>query len=513
MSKKMKIKLLKKWNKITIAKRITILYGAIFSFAIIVISILIFKNASSFNQSLVKEEFLKTYNNIEDYIKENGTINDNDIQELLSNKYVEVQIINMDTNEIAENLVGNPMPALFPNPTDIRGHKISDDENVRNERHYPENIDELRKPKDFNIDKKMDYTIRTFQGHEFISMSNMTEINGTKYMILLYKMLTNDGYYMGQIALRLFFMDLICIFMAFAIGRYISKVMLKPVERIRETAEIISIEDLSKRIDVSGADDEIKDLSITFNSMIERLEESFKKQNQFISDASHELKTPISVIQGYANLINRWGKSDPNVLQESIESIIAETEHMSTLIKKLLFLAKSDQNKMNVQKRKVFLDDLVREVIKEIDIMGVEREIIYNELDKTEVFADADLIKQLLWIYTENAIKYTKNNGIIIFKVYNDKKYGYVSIGDNGLGIDEEDIKRIFDRFYRADKSRNKEIPGTGLGLSIANWIAKVNDIKILVESTKGEGTTFINRFKLYKDEKFNNIVDKERIV
>ena len=144
--------------------------------------------------------------------------------------------------------------------------------------------------------------------------------------------------------------------------------MLKPVEEIQQTAERISIEDLSQRIDTSGPDDEMKELAETFNSMISRLENSFQKQNQFISDASHELRTPISVIQGYANLINRWGKSDPTVLEESIQSILAETEHMSQLIKKLLFLAKSDQNRIPVQKEQFCLNELVKEVVKEMEI-------------------------------------------------------------------------------------------------------------------------------------------------
>jgi signal transduction histidine kinase len=231
--------------------------------------------------------------------------------------------------------------------------------------------------------------------------------------------------------------------------------------------------------------------------MIDRLESSFQRQNQFVSDASHELRTPISVIQGYANLINRWGKSDPDILQESIDSILSETEHMSALIRKLLFLAKGDQNRMLVQKKLVSLNEIAGEIVKELEILEVHREILFEEKDKVEIWGDPDLIKQLLWIHAENALKYTKDGGLITVRVWKDKKNAYVSVSDNGAGISQEHLPRIFDRFYRVDQSRNKGISGTGLGLSIAKWIADSHFGYISVESKEGEGTTFVNSFAL----------------
>ena len=288
---------------------------------------------------------------------------------------------------------------------------------------------------------------------------------------------------------------------AFLIGQYISRRMLKPVAAIREAAERISIEDLSQRISTEGPDDEMKELTVTFNSMIDRLDTSFQKQNQFISDASHELRTPISVIQGYANLINRWGKSDPDILQESIDSILTETDHMSALIRQLLFLAKSDQSRLSVQKAKMSLNEVAAELVREMEVLDVNAKITFVEEEIAEIFADYDLIKQLLWIHGENALKYSGEGSEVEVKVWKDKKFGYVSVKDNGVGIAEEDIQKIFDRFYRVDKSRNKEISGTGLGLAIAKWIVDSHDGEILVESKVGEGTTFINKFRLFVSE------------
>lgn len=246
----------------------------------------------------------------------------------------------------------------------------------------------------------------------------------------------------------------------------------------------------------------MKELTSTFNSMIERLDTSFRKQNQFISDASHELRTPIAVIQGYANLINRWGKSDPAILQESIDSILTETEHMSALIRQLLFLAKGDQNKLIAQKANITLNEVAAELVREMEVLDVDRKIVLVEEEPVEIFADYDLIKQLLWIHGENALKYSKDGGVVEVKVWKDKKYGYVSVKDNGMGIAEEDLSKIFDRFYRVDKSRNKEISGTGLGLAIGKWIMDCHEGEILVESKVGEGTVFTDRFPLCTGKK-----------
>ena len=241
-----------------------------------------------------------------------------------------------------------------------------------------------------------------------------------------------------------------------------------------------------------------KELSVTFNSMIDRLEESFEQQSRFVSDASHELRTPISVINGYANLINRWGKDDPEILQEAVNNILEETDHMSVMIKNLLFLAKSDQNRNHVQKQPMSINEAVYDIAKDLSVTDERIEVITEVCDKELIISgDPDLIKQMLWIYTENAVKYSGDKKVITYKVYTEGDYACVSVKDNGCGISEEDIQHIFDRFYRADKSRNKEIPGNGLGLSIASWIINTHNGKVEVKSVVGQGTEFISKFKL----------------
>ena len=315
-------------------------------------------------------------------------------------------------------------------------------------------------------------------------------------------MMGNNAYMMRNFLVKMLIVDILGICCAFLIGKYISDRILRPVEAIRSAAERISIEDLSQRISTEGPEDEMKELTITFNSMIDRLDGAFQRQSQFISDASHELRTPIAVIQGYANLINRWGKSDPEVLQESIDSILTETDHMSALIRQLLFLAKGDQNKLHVQKTRVSLNEIAAELVREMDLLQEGRSITFTAEDEVEIFAEYDLIKQLLWIHGENALKYSPNGSEIAVRVWKDASFGYVSVEDHGAGIAEEDLRKIFDRFYRADKSRNKEVSGTGLGLAIARWIIDCHDGEVLVESKVGEGTIFTDKFRLFSAEK-----------
>ena len=144
------------------------------------------------------------------------------------------------------------------------------------------------------------------------------------------------------------------------------------------------------------------------------------------------------------------------------------------------------------------MNDVAQDIVKDLALIAENREVRYEGKDVVEVCGDNDLLKQLLWIHGENALKYTVDGGKITIRVWKDQKYAYASVEDDGIGIAKEEQSKIFNRFYREDKSRNKEISGTGLGLSIAKWIADSHDATILVESKRGEGTKFIDRFPLY---------------
>ncbi|MBI6872222.1 sensor histidine kinase [Clostridium aciditolerans] len=273
------------------------------------------------------------------------------------------------------------------------------------------------------------------------------------------------------------------------IGSRASKKFLYPVETMTKTVKEISINALDKRLDVRGSKNELKDLAKTFNDMLDRIQKSVDQQNQFVSDASHELRTPISVIQGYVNLLNRWGKNDKEILEESILAIKSESENMKDLVEQLLFLARGDKNTQKIEKQNFMLNELIQEILKETKLIDSAHQIENEYSHEFEINADRKLIKEAIRIFIDNSIKYTPEGGTIKLDSYKKDDKAVITIGDTGTGISSEDLPYIFDRFYRADKSRTKTNGGTGLGLAIAKWIVDNHDGTVDVWSKPDIGT------------------------
>lgn len=501
-----KNKLFSGFHHLAIAKRITLLYGGIFTLSLLFLSGFMILNISSMQQSTMRRELQDSMRTVQQHLDDGKILSDHILSKLLEDSYVEASVFSYTENKMYSSTRENlPLFILQPAGEMQRMPEPNQDEEelkppYLREKELKETGFEINVKRE-NKSGNLEYILENEMEQQFMLHTVHYKTEHGIYRIQLFRMMADGGYMIWNFMSKLLIADIIGILGAFLIGQYISRRMLKPVAAIREAAERISIEDLSQRISTEGPDDEMKELTVTFNSMIDRLESSFQKQNQFISDASHELRTPISVIQGYANLINRWGKSDPAILQESIDSILTETDHMSALIRQLLFLAKSDQNRLSLQKVRMSLNEVAAELVREMEVLDVHSKITLAEEGQVEIFADYDLVKQLLWIHGENALKYSKDSGEVEIRVWKDKKFGYVSVKDNGVGIAAEDIPKIFDRFYRVDKSRNKEISGTGLGLAIAKWIVDSHDGEILVESKVGEGTVFTNKFRLLASE------------
>ncbi len=230
------------------------------------------------------------------------------------------------------------------------------------------------------------------------------------------------------------------------------------------------------------------------NRLLERTRDSYSRQVRFVSDASHELRTPIAVIKGYADMLERWGRRDEKVLGEAIEAIRAEAEHMNTLVEQLLFLARGDDGRQRLAKKRFSLSDTAREVFEEQSMIDPSHTWRLDDRGGGEVFGDAGLIKQAVRILADNAVKYTPEGEEISIISGAERDEAYISVRDGGIGIGGDDIPHVFERFYRSDLSRARESGGTGLGLSIAKWIVDRHGGYFDIASAEGIGTRFTLR-------------------
>ena len=269
------------------------------------------------------------------------------------------------------------------------------------------------------------------------------------------------------------------------------KTVLAPIRDITELASTLSASNLSNRINIAGTKNELKDLAVVINSMLDRIERSYNSQKQFVSDASHELRTPIAVLQGYINMLSRWGKSDPEILEEGISAIAQETESMKELVESLLFLARHDKKTLMMEMERFDALDVLTELHREAAMVTPEDTFILPAAQSCPMEGDRSMVKQVMRILCDNAVKYTPKGGVITLGV--ERKPGWVtlSVQDNGPGISQEDLPKIFERFYRADAARRSEGGGHGLGLSIARIIVMAHGGKLRVRSKVGVGSTF----------------------
>lgn len=254
---------------------------------------------------------------------------------------------------------------------------------------------------------------------------------------------------------------------------------------------------MKQRISVPDSPKELADLARTFNRLLDQLEAHFEREKSFVSNASHELRTPLTAFRGHVKLIKRWGKQNPEVLEQSIAALDQESERMQRLIVQLLTLARTGN--IHSEKVKVNLSHTIQDAIRQL-WNGDQKISLKESLAKHAfVLGDEEQLRQVAVILLENAIRYTNSGGSIKVRVGKQKDSVYLSVADSGIGIPAEDLDKIFDRFYRVDKARSRETGGTGLGLSIARELVQNHAGRITVDSKLGEGSTFTVFFPVYK--------------
>ena len=278
------------------------------------------------------------------------------------------------------------------------------------------------------------------------------------------------------------------------VATLISPRLFRPLEEIARLAGQISrADDLSRRLPDTGRDDEIGQLTLALNQTLARLEELFTAQQRFLADVSHELRTPLTTIRGNVDLMRRMGGAD----DVSLDDIEAELERMTRLVNDLLLLARADVGSLPVTTETVEMDTLLLDVYRQVKALRPKVEVTLEEVDQVQVTGDSDRLKQLILNLVDNAVKYTPAGGQVFLSLHKDAGYAELTVRDTGIGIPEEDLPFIFDRFYRVDKARARAHGGSGLGLSIARWIVEVHKGTLTVDSKVGEGTTFTVRLPL----------------
>lgn len=275
-------------------------------------------------------------------------------------------------------------------------------------------------------------------------------------------------------------------------GYGMSTIALRPISNITETVRRLDPNEPESRLAVPDSRDEIAELSVTFNQLLDRIHQLLERQKQWVADASHELRTPVSIIQGYVRMLNRWGLSDPQVTKESLKAINQETERMNRLTTDLLKLARMEQGLSGGAERETIdVGALIEEQIVKWRQLYPDRVYVCRRKEGEATVSGVRFeIEECIHILFDNAVKYTDSGGEIGWSVSISGKEVCLKIDDDGSGIPADEQEHVFERFYRVDKSRSQARRGSGLGLAIAKRIVEAHNGNISLESLEGEGTT-----------------------
>ncbi|MDY0262170.1 heavy metal sensor histidine kinase [Syntrophotalea acetylenica] len=277
-------------------------------------------------------------------------------------------------------------------------------------------------------------------------------------------------------------------------GWFLAGRTLAPVENLTRAMRRINVDNLSHRLPVRSSGDELTLLSTSFNSMLERLEESFRKIKQFSGDASHELRTPLTILRGETEVALRWAKT-PEDFRKVLKSGMEEIDRMSRIIEDLLLLAKSEGGEKPLAIREMSLSDLLQELYLQGRSLAQPKSIDLvlhpNVTEEIRILGDKMRLRQVFLNLIANAVNYTPDGGRVEIALSVNDDDAIVTVSDTGIGIPAEHLPHIFDRFYRVDRARNRDDGGTGLGLAIVDSFVKAHGGQVEVTSEPGEGSVF----------------------
>jgi heavy metal sensor kinase len=351
--------------------------------------------------------------------------------------------------------------------------------------------------------KRPTSTRRTFTqeiaGEQFRVLHDTINVAGMSYDVAVATAMDEFGQALDRFQLVLF-----CAVPAFLViaafgGYWLSRRALAPVDEITQAARDIGAQDLGRRLVVHKTGDELERLADTLNGMLGRLETAFQRITKFTADASHELRTPVSVMRTSAEITLRKPRSEEEY-RETLAQILHESERLSQLIEQLLILARSDAGSAVLPMVRTDLKEPFRNACQQASILAGKKQLAFTERVPEKplwVHGDSPSLERLFLILLDNAVKYTPDGGRIEVQLNSEDGFAVAAVRDTGIGVAAEDIPHVFERFYRADRARSRDFGGSGLGLAIGTWIAQVHGGEIRVESKLANGSCFEVRLPL----------------
>lgn len=330
----------------------------------------------------------------------------------------------------------------------------------------------------------------TTEDNEAIVAKYPLKVNNFTGTIEIFRELNSYQKMMDHLSVVMLGFGVAAILFSALCGFFLAKQLLRPIRNLTDTMKNIKETGFQGRMEVYKQKDELSDLSILFNEMMDEIEQSFIHQKQFIEDASHELRTPVSILEGHLSLLMRWGKKDPVILDESLKASLYEVSRLKKLVVDLLELTRAENLRTTLAQEIVDVEQMLQKLVKNLEMIHPDFQFdLKVENPLRMIWITEQHLQQILIILLDNAIKYSGENNKVQIIAKQSKNETILVVEDFGIGIPKEHVSDVFNRFYRVDKARSRANGGTGLGLSIAKRLISKYNGDIIIESQEGKGT------------------------
>jgi heavy metal sensor kinase len=340
---------------------------------------------------------------------------------------------------------------------------------------------------------------RRINGERFWVLHETVAVGGTSYDVVVATAMDDFERAIDRFELALYVAVPFFLGVATLGGYWLSRRALVPVDEITQAARDIGSQDLGKRLTVHKTGDELERLAETLNGMLTRLEAAFQRITKFTADASHELRTPVSVMRASAEIALRKSRTEDEY-REALGQILHESERLSQLIEQLLILARSDSGSAVLPMVRTDLTEPFRNACQQASLRAEQKQLAFFERMPPQplwVQGDSSSLERLFSVLLDNAVKYTPEGGRIDVQLNSEDGFAVAAIRDTGIGVAPQDVPHVFERFYRADRARSRDLGGSGLGLAIGSWIAQVHGGEIRLKSEPSRGSCFEVRLPL----------------